>query len=82
VQKTEQKYHGQLGDYPSFAQYDIRSNEEYEDSILLFCSNSENKILSWRDLGFTNFFIQKQNLLNLDFSKVKYLFMIVIRTTY
>jgi uncharacterized protein YwqG len=72
MQENGQKYHGQLGGYPNFAQCDIRTEDEYEDSILLFHSNSENSDLMWGDLGYGNFFIQKQDLLNLDFSKVQY----------
>lgn len=68
-----------IGGYPVFTQYDPRGNSEklagYD--ILLFQSASHfgddnNDDIMWGDMGIANFFIKKDDLKNLDFSKVAY----------
>lgn len=64
-----------IGGYPFFTQDDPRDyNKTYrEHNILLLQidSDSDNGIL-WGDCGIANFFIRKNDLQNLDFSKVVY----------
>lgn len=66
---------------PCFVQYDYRDNEENENDILLFQmdsawsesgdTNREN-FINFGDAGTAGFFIKKDDLKNLDFSKVFY----------
>lgn len=63
----------QLFGYPSFTQYDPReTKKDYEryDTLLLQI-DSKGSIL-WGDSGVANFFINEEDLLNKDFSKILY----------
>ncbi|MBQ8567925.1 MAG: DUF1963 domain-containing protein [Oscillospiraceae bacterium] len=59
-----------MGGYPDFTQDDPRFDEKYADcDILLFQSVSENYIM-WGDCGIGSFFIPRDRLKALDFSRV------------
>lgn len=58
-----------MGGYPFFTQWDPRDNEEY---VLLFQLDSDLKHVCWGDSGVGNFFIKKEDLLNLNFNNVLY----------
>ncbi len=61
--------------YADFCQEDIRSEDDYEDYILLFQLDSEKigeKEILWGDNGLANWFIHPDDLKNKDFSKVLY----------
>ncbi len=64
-------YACQIGGYPTFTQYDPREDEEGAPDVLLFQLDSVADIM-WGDCGIGNFFIQSEDLRNLDFSKVWY----------
>lgn len=61
--------------YPAFTQEDPRSNDEYNDYILLLQVDSVglgDKDIMWGDSGICNFFITKKDLEKKDFTKVLY----------
>lgn len=64
-----------IGGYPFFTQCDPRdydkSNVEH-DTLLLQIDSDFDKGIMWGDSGIANFFIKKEDLLNLDFSNVIY----------
>jgi len=61
-----------LGGYAYFTQSDPRmDSEKFEDYILLFQLDSDDKIM-WGDVGVANFFIHPDDLAKKDFSKVMY----------
>lgn len=61
-----------IGGYAYFAQYDPREDEEkLKDYILLLQIDTDAEIM-WGDSGVANFFINKTDLMNKDFSKVFY----------
>ena len=62
-----------IGGYPIFCQGDARDrSEELKDhDVLLLQIDSEGDIM-WGDCGVANFFITREDLRNLDFSKVLY----------
>ena len=69
--------HSRIGGYPFFTQDDPRPcSEEYERcDVLLFQLDSEGDgedEIMWGDCGVGNFFINADDLRNLDFSKVLY----------
>lgn len=63
-----------LGGYPFFTQWDPRDENEYQEILLQI--DSENKAsnwdIIWGDAGVANFFIDKKNLDNKDFTDVAY----------
>ncbi|MFK8101628.1 MAG: YwqG family protein [Saprospiraceae bacterium] len=60
-----------LGGYAYFTQWDPRTTEE--PMVLLFQLDSDSNInCAWGDMGVGNFFIAKEDLEKLDFSKVLY----------
>lgn len=64
-----------MGDILFFTQEDPRGNEKSyaEHEILLLQIDSEDeKGIMWGDSGVANFFISKEDLLNLNFSNVIY----------
>ncbi|MDM5188824.1 YwqG family protein [Bacillus sp. DX4.1] len=64
-----------IGGYPFFTQSDPREWEEtyQEHNILLLQIDTDDDLgIMWGDCGIANFFITKENLLNLDFSNVLY----------
>ena len=65
-------YHRMLG-YAYFTQEDPRYQKKYENyDTLLFQLDSESKYIIWGDLGIANFFIQKKDLEERNFSNVLY----------
>ena len=65
-------YHRMLG-YAYFTQDDPRYQKKYENyDTLLFQLDSESKYIIWGDLGIANFFIQKKDLEEKNFSNVLY----------
>lgn len=76
---SEANEHTCIGGYPFFTQYDPRESDEKisEYDVLLFQSNScsldgNMDEIIWGDVGVANFFIKREDLKNLDFSKVAY----------
>ncbi|WP_444943843.1 YwqG family protein [Microbulbifer sp. ZKSA006] len=64
-----------LGGYANFTQDDPRINGEHDNWILLFQMDSEfsdDIDIMWGDVGVGNFFIEKEALEQLDFSRVWY----------
>ncbi|QWH17862.1 DUF1963 domain-containing protein [Bacillus mycoides] len=64
-----------IGGYPFFTQTDPREWEEkYQqyDILLLQIDTDDSLNIMWGDSGVANFFIRKEDLLNLDFSNVIY----------
>ena len=69
---SKSPYHKMLG-YAFFTQEDPRYVKKYENyDTLLFQLDSESKYTIWGDLGIANFFIQKQDLEEKNFSNVLY----------
>ena len=66
----------QIGGYPDFTQEDPRFDPQYQDYILLLQIDteyiSETHSICWGDAGIGNFFINPDDLRNLDFSRVLY----------
>lgn len=62
-----------IGGYPCFTQSDPRDDATMYNGydILLLQIDTDTNIM-WGDSGVANFFIKKEDLLNLDFSKVMY----------
>ena len=70
--KSEKAFHKMLG-YAFFTQEDPRYEKKYENyDTLLFQLDSEGNYLIWGDLGIANFFIQKKDLEERNFSNVLY----------
>jgi len=64
-----------IGGYPFFTQTDPREWEEkyqQHDVLLLQIDTDDSLNIMWGDSGVANFFIKKDDLLNLDFSNVIY----------
>ncbi|MEJ9248411.1 DUF1963 domain-containing protein, partial [Bacillus thuringiensis] len=64
-----------IGGYPFFTQTDPREWEEkyqQHDILLLQIDTDDSLNIMWGDSGVANFFIRKEDLLNLDFSNVIY----------
>jgi len=64
-----------IGGYPFFTQTDPREwQEKYKqhDVLLLQIDTDDSLNIMWGDSGVANFFIKKDDLLNLDFSNVIY----------
>ena len=62
-----------LGGYGFFVQEDPRENiKGYEDYVLLLQIDSDSEGIQWGDVGSGQFLIDKNDLDNLDFSKVLY----------
>lgn len=61
----------QVGGYPIFTQYDPREDVEGAPDLLLFQLDSGEHVM-WGDSGVANFFISREDLMNLDFSHVWY----------
>ncbi|MCU5733554.1 YwqG family protein [Bacillus pacificus] len=64
-----------IGGYPFFTQTDPREWEEkyqQHDILLLQIDTDDSLNIMWGDSGVANFFIKKEDLLNLDFSNVIY----------
>jgi uncharacterized protein YwqG len=64
-----------IGGYPFFTQTDPRDYEERyaeKDILLLQIDSDFDNGIMWGDSGIANFFIRKQDLLNLNFSNVLY----------
>ncbi|AJH76730.1 hypothetical protein DJ86_2228 [Bacillus cereus ATCC 4342] len=64
-----------IGGYPFFTQTDPREWEEkyhQHDILLLQIDTDDSLNIMWGDSGVTNFFIKKEDLLNLNFSNVIY----------
>ncbi|PDY46756.1 YwqG family protein [Bacillus pseudomycoides] len=64
-----------IGGYPFFTQTDPREWEEtyQEHNILLLQIDTDDSLgIMWEDFGIANFFIRKEDLLNLNFSNVLY----------
>ncbi|WP_394230448.1 YwqG family protein [Bacillus thuringiensis] len=64
-----------IGGYPFFTQTDPREWEEkyqQHDILLLQIDTDDSLNIMWGDSGVANFFIRKEELLNLDFSNVIY----------
>jgi uncharacterized protein YwqG len=69
---SKSPYHKMLG-YAFFTQEDPRYVKKYENyDTLLFQLDSESKYIIWGDLGIANFFIQKKDLEEKNFSNVLY----------
>ena len=69
---SKSAYHKMLG-YAFFTQEDPRYVKKYENyDTLLFQLDSESKYIIWGDLGIANFFIQKKDLEEKNFSNVLY----------
>ena len=69
---SKSAYHKMLG-YAFFTQEDPRYVKKYENyDTLLFQLDSESKYTIWGDLGIANFFIQKKDLEEKNFSNVLY----------
>ncbi|MGW54284.1 DUF1963 domain-containing protein, partial [Listeria monocytogenes] len=68
----------QLGGYPFFTQEDPRMYAEnpHHDTLLFQLASEdfdENRMaIMWGDCGVANFFINKQDLINRDFSNIMY----------
>ncbi|WP_349409922.1 YwqG family protein [Pseudalkalibacillus sp. SCS-8] len=63
-----------IGGYPFFTQTDPRDDEKYKEHEILLLqidTDDENGIM-WGDAGVANFFIKKEDLLNLHFENVLY----------
>ena len=60
--------------YPFFTQYDPREVHETKEKYdtLLFQLDSDNGYIEWGDYGVANFFINSEDLKNMDFSDVLY----------
>ena len=70
-----ENYGHKIGGYPFFTQTDPREWEEkyQQHDILLMQIDTDNLLnIMWEDSGAANFFIRKEDLLNLDFSNVIY----------
>lgn len=70
-------FSSRLGGYPGFTQYDPReNNDDCANMELLVQIDSESldheDITMWGDCGIGNFFIDEEDLKNLDFTKVLY----------
>ena len=62
-----------IGGYPFFTQEDPRLyDQSIADWVLLFQLDTDGDDIMWGDAGVGNFFISKEALKNLDFSKVYY----------
>ncbi|RST76085.1 DUF1963 domain-containing protein [Siminovitchia acidinfaciens] len=63
-----------LGGYPFFTQEDPRAYGDYPiyDTLLLQIDSEDKLSIMWGDVGVANFFIAKEDLKKLDFSKVLY----------
>lgn len=64
-----------IGGYPFFTQTDPREWEEkyqQHDILLLQIDTDDSLNIMWGDSGVANFFIKKEDLLNLNFSNVIY----------
>ncbi|MFZ7890302.1 YwqG family protein [Bacillus cereus] len=64
-----------IGGYPFFTQTDPREWEEkyqQHDILLMQIDTDDSLNIMWGDSGVANFFIRKEDLLNLDFSNVIY----------
>lgn len=61
-----------IGGYAFFTQEDPRKVEENEEILLFQLDTDQKNGLLWGDMGVCNFFINKTDLENLDFSKVMY----------
>lgn len=72
IKKYDSSGH-KIGGYAFFTQEDPR-NYKYDDyKLLLLQLDTDEEInMMWGDCGVANFFIRKEDLLNLDFSKVLY----------
>ncbi|HDR7795841.1 TPA: DUF1963 domain-containing protein [Bacillus luti] len=74
----EELFEGQghkIGGYPFFTQTDPREYEEkyqQHDILLLQIDTDDSLNIMWGDSGVANFFIRKEDLINLDFSNVLY----------
>lgn len=78
-EEFENVYCHQLGGYPFFAQYDFRKGfkGQYKDLDVLLFQLAEDAVgeemqIYWGDAGIGNFFINREDLLKLDFSRVAY----------
>lgn len=78
-EEFENIYRHQLGGYPFFAQYDFRTGFEgkYRDLDVLLFQLAEDEVgdemeIYWGCAGIGNFFINREDLLKLDFSRVAY----------
>jgi uncharacterized protein YwqG len=61
-----------IGGYANFTQTDPREyDKKSKNSILLFQMDSDDEIM-WGDVGIANFFIEREDLIKKDFSKVMY----------
>lgn len=70
--ESNSAYHRMLG-YAFFTQEDPRYQKKYENyDTLLFQLDSESKYIIWGDLGIANFFIEKKDLEEKNFSNVLY----------
>jgi len=74
--ESEQPFH-KLGGFPYFTQDDPRRNEKYHDlDTLLFQLDTDMRdktdLVLWGDCGVGNFFINRNALINKDFSRVGY----------
>jgi len=87
LQKIDEVLFGELGDrgghrvggYPAFTQHDPRGNPDKDyaglDTLLLQIDSEfdeEGAGIMWGDMGVANFFINAEDLRNLDFSRVLY----------
>lgn len=63
--------HKLLG-YPSFTQSDPRYDTYAKYDTLLLQIDSDGDDIMWGDCGVANFFINKEDLKNKDFSKILY----------
>ncbi|MFP7492949.1 YwqG family protein [Terribacillus saccharophilus] len=64
-----------VGGYPFFTQgdpRDYRENYQKQDTLLLQIDSDSDNGIMWGDVGVANFFITKEDLLQLDFSNVIY----------
>ena len=62
-----------IGGFPYYTQNEIRElRNQFLDYHLLFQMDSEDDKIMWGDVGVSNFFIKKEDLINRDFSKVLY----------
>ena len=63
-----------IGGYPNFTQDDIRNIAPADEEwlLLLQIDESEDVDIMWGDGGVGNFFIEKNDLKNLNFSRVLY----------
>ncbi|ORY44607.1 DUF1963-domain-containing protein [Neocallimastix californiae] len=58
--------------YPYFTQDDPRIDEKYSNYDILLLQIGSSRNILWGDCGVGNFFINKESLINRDFSKVLY----------